>query len=97
MLTVCERKPELENNLVMKDGKDYAIEREFLATMRDCYPDVDIDKELLKMKGWLISNPDRRKTKRGMPRFINNWLSTSPKREQSFTDKHRDKGWREGL
>ena len=27
------------------------------------------------MRGWLMANPDRRKTKRGISRFINNWLS----------------------
>lgn len=27
------------------------------------------------MRGWLDSNPDRRKTRRGVRRFVNSWLS----------------------
>ena len=29
------------------------------------------------MVGWLDSNPTKRKTKRGINRFINNWLSNA--------------------
>jgi len=39
------------------------------------YPAVDIKQELRKMKGWLDANPTRRKTRRGVRRFVNNWLS----------------------
>lgn len=27
------------------------------------------------MRAWLVSNPDKRKTMRGMPRFMNSWLA----------------------
>lgn len=27
------------------------------------------------MKGWLDANPTKRKTRRGVKRFVNNWLS----------------------
>ena len=36
---------------------------------------VDIMQELRNMKGWCNSNPTKRKTKRGILRFINGWLS----------------------
>ena len=39
------------------------------------YPAVDVMQELRKMKGWCDSNPAKRKTRRGIKRFINNWLS----------------------
>ena len=41
----------------------------------DAYPAVDIERELYKMIAWLNSNPTKRKTKRGVNRFINSWLS----------------------
>lgn len=31
------------------------------------------------MKGWLIGNPSKRKTKKGMPRFITGWLGRDKK------------------
>lgn len=39
------------------------------------YPDVDIPHEFRKMRGWL--NTHSKKTYRGMPKFVNNWLSKS--------------------
>ena len=36
---------------------------------------MDIERELYKMIAWLNSNPTKRKTKRGVNRFINSWLS----------------------
>lgn len=42
---------------------------------KELYPAVDIVQELRKMKGWLDSNPTKRKTRRGIRRFINSWLA----------------------
>ena len=36
---------------------------------------VDIRQELRSMCGWLQGNPQKRKTKAGILRFINNWLA----------------------
>lgn len=33
--------------------------------------------ELRKMRGWLDANPTKRKTSRGIRRFVNSWLSRS--------------------
>jgi uncharacterized protein YdaU (DUF1376 family) len=37
------------------------------------YPDVSVMEQLAKMRAWLLTNP--RKTAKGLPRFMNNWLS----------------------
>lgn len=39
------------------------------------YPAVDVDQAIRLMKGWLDGNKARRKTKSGIKRFINAWLS----------------------
>lgn len=39
------------------------------------YPAVDIASELRKMRGWLLANPSKRKTKSGIARFANSWLA----------------------
>ena len=41
----------------------------------ELFPAVDVMQELRKMKSWLDSNTSRRKTKRGILRFVNGWLS----------------------
>lgn len=40
----------------------------------DLYPAVDCRQALRSMHGWLKANPKKRKTKRGMPAFVTNWL-----------------------
>ena len=39
------------------------------------YPAVDVAQELRNMQGWCLGNPERRKTRRGVKRFIHGWLS----------------------
>ncbi len=39
------------------------------------YPAVPVDAELRKVKAWLAANPTKKKTAKGMPRFINSWFS----------------------
>ena len=39
------------------------------------FPAVDVKQELNKMQAWSDANPSKRKTKRGVERFIVNWLS----------------------
>ncbi len=39
------------------------------------YPSVDLAAEVNKMIGWLDANPSKRKTKTGIVKFMNTWLS----------------------
>ena len=41
----------------------------------ELYPAVNVMQELRKMSSWSTDNPKRRKTKSGIRRFINAWLS----------------------
>lgn len=41
---------------------------------KSLYPAVDIEQEFRKMIGWLDANPAKRKTSRGINKFINGWL-----------------------
>lgn len=61
----------------LNDGTDYPIIQSVIDKWAEIYPAVDIIKELRKMKGWLIGNPTKKKTKRGIGKFINNWLSNA--------------------
>jgi len=54
---------------------NYPIKQSQLDEWQELYPGVDVVQQLRAMKGWLISNPVKAKTKNGMPRFINSWLA----------------------
>lgn len=39
------------------------------------YPGVDVKKAFREMRSWSNSNPEKRKTRKGVKRFVNSWLS----------------------
>lgn len=56
-------------------GQYFSVTERDVARWQELYPAVDVRQELRNMLGWLESNPTRRKTRGGMPRFITGWLS----------------------
>jgi len=75
--TIVEGSEKLIILLPLKSGEDYPVQKETLDYFKEIYPTVDILQELKKMQAWLYSNADKGKTKTGIKRFINNWLSKS--------------------
>ena len=47
------------------------------------YQRIDIAQELRSMCNWIDANPSKRKTKAGIKRFINSWLSRANERVSS--------------
>ena len=69
--------------LPLNDNTEYPITEEQCQEWAGLYPAVDVIQQLRNMRGWLLANPTKRKTKRGIMRFVTGWLG----REQ-------DKGWK---
>lgn len=69
--------------LPLNDGTEYGVTEEQCQEWGELYLAVDVLQELRKMRGWLDSNKARRKTKRGISRFITNWLSKEQDRGRS--------------
>lgn len=61
--------------LPLNDGDIYPVTQEQVAEWGSLYPAVDVMQQLRAMKGWLNANPAKRKTRRGILRFVNAWLS----------------------
>lgn len=74
-----EQEPEhVEQSIItitLNDKTEYPIYQSMIDEWVEIYPNVDVLQELRKMKGWANANPTKRKTKRGILRFINGWLS----------------------
>lgn len=77
-----------QSSLPCADGSEFVYDEIFIATARKAYPLVDIPKEFAKARAWLESNPGRKKTRRGMKKFFNGWLS----RSQDDAEKKRPAG-----
>lgn len=61
--------------LTLNDKSKYPVCNADIEKWGELYPAVDVIQELRKMEGWIEANPQRRKTKTGIKRFINSWLS----------------------
>lgn len=60
--------------LSLNTGEEYPVMQSDVAGWMELYPAVDVMQCLRNMKGWLMSNPAKRKTVRGITRFITTWL-----------------------
>jgi len=59
----------------LKTGDEHSVYEDQIAEWQDLYPAVDVRQELRSMRGWLLSNPRKRKTKRGVSNFVTSWLT----------------------
>lgn len=87
--TLC---PEPENpasvppviTLTLNDKTEYPFYQSDIDEYSKLYPAVDVLQEFRKMKGWCMDNPTRRKTKRGIRKFVNSWLSRAQDRSGGY-------------
>ena len=61
--------------ILLHDKTEYPVMNAQVREWESLYPAVNVKQELRKMKGWCDANPARRKTGRGIQKFINAWLS----------------------
>lgn len=61
--------------LTLLDGSSFVITEDDAEKDQKAYPAVDVISEYHKMSRWLDANQKNRKTRSGIKRFINSWLS----------------------
>ncbi len=64
----------------LNSGLEWQLAQDDYDEMRRLYPAVDVAAELRKARGWLIGNPTKRKTERGILRFLHTWLARAQDR-----------------
>ena len=74
-------------SLILNDGTEFLIGEDYISKMKPLFPSVNVRSELRKMSAWCINNPSRRKTKRGITRFINSWLASAQKEEEQKAER----------
>ena len=73
----------------LRGGETFGVTKSQYDKYVELYPAVDVMQELRKMVGWLDSNPERRKGKSGIKRFITNWLSKEQDRGGSYRNNYQ--------
>lgn len=61
--------------IILNDGTEWRPDQALFAEYIRLYPNVDVKQQFNEMRGWCLSNPAKRKTPRGIKRFVNGWLS----------------------
>lgn len=61
--------------LPLNDKTEYPVYEEQCQEWAGLYPAVDVIQQFREMRGWLIGNPRKRKTRNGVDKFINGWLA----------------------
>lgn len=61
--------------VVGKGGPSWTLSEAQVASWRELYPTIDVLREVRKALAWCAANPGRRKTAKGMPAFLVNWLN----------------------
>ncbi len=80
-LAPSDKKPALvagsqpAGTLPLVDGTDFTITKAQVAEWKDAFPAVDVLQQLREMKVWTQAHKDRRKTRRGIVKFVVAWLS----------------------
>lgn len=78
LLPVAEKdQPPAESEFIrlpLNDGSEFMVTEPLIAEWESLYPAVDVRQELRNQRGWLLAEPRRRKTQRGVNKFINTWL-----------------------
>lgn len=64
----------------LNDGSDWELPKSELETFKTLYPAVDVEQALRTSIGWNLSEPTRRKTKKGILKHINTWLANQQNR-----------------
>ena len=66
--------------VILNTGQEWRPAVEQYKEFKRLYPNVDIDAEFRNMRAWCIANPSKRKTAKGVTRFINSWLARTQDR-----------------
>jgi len=59
----------------LKGGKEFEPTEVDIAGWVEAYPNIDVMSELKKLREWNKANVPKRKTKQGIRRHINYWLT----------------------
>lgn len=62
-------------DLVGKDSGPWSPPLSLIAQFESWYPSLHVDAELRKAAAWHATNPVKRKTRTGITKFLNGWLS----------------------
>ena len=81
-----DSEPEAETAvLILNDGSGWRPTAKDYEEWCRVYPNVDVFHELERMRQWCLSNPTKRKTRKGIRRFVTTWLDGEQNKPRKTT------------
>jgi hypothetical protein len=65
---------EIQFPVVNSKGPLWTVTPEMMMDWQQDFPHLDIEKEVRKARAWCVANVQKRKTARGMPKFLVGWF-----------------------
>lgn len=62
-------------DFVLKNGEHQRLTKGQIERLAADHPGIDVDLQLSRAAAWCVANPTKRKTERGLLRFVQRWLS----------------------
>lgn len=91
-----EPTPNSSISLPLNDKSFYDVPIGDIENWKDAFPAVDIESQLKRMIVWLNANPTKKKTRRGINRFIVSWLSKEQDSGRNVKNKSDLEEWSNG-
>ncbi len=76
-------------SFMLEDGTYHDVYEDRVERWKKLYPLVDIPSQFERMIEWIDNNPTKRKTERGINRFITSWLSKEQDKEKRMRQRNR--------
>ena len=83
----------------LTDGKprQWSLTQAKLDEYRESFPSLDVMAECRKARQWLLDSAARRKTAKGMPKFLGSWLGRAQDNRQRGSPQFAASGVRSGV
>ena len=82
--------------ITLKDGTKWRPTQEDFDDWARMYIDIDVKHEFDAMRRYCLDKPQKRKTARGIKRFVTNWLDRTSADQKAGTEEKR-RGWAQGM
>lgn len=71
--------------------KEWLLLEDKLEEWRESFPHLDVVGELRKARQWLLDNPNKQKTARGMTKYLGGWLGRAQDRGKGEAEKPKER------
>ncbi len=75
--------PFAEFPVVGRGLKTWLLTVAYVAELSGDYPNLDVPQQCRSARAWALANPSKRKTAKGMPTFLVNWMNRAVRDRQS--------------